>query len=135
MANGFSGIVPYLTINGRQGQAAAAFYTRAFGAEEQRRMAAEDGERLMHCHMKTNGEDLFFSDEFPEYFGGDMPPPSGLTIHLEVDDADAWWARATAAGCEVKMPIGDQFWGARYGQLKDPFGHSWSLGSPSNKEG
>ena len=82
MANGLSGIVPYLTINGRQGLTAATFYASAFGAEEQRRMLAQDGQRLMHCHMKINGEDLFLSDEFPEYAGGDMAPPSGVTIHL-----------------------------------------------------
>jgi PhnB protein len=134
MANGYSGIVPYLTINGRQGSVAADFYTRAFAAEEKSRMPAQDGERLMHCHLKINGDDLFLSDEFPEYMGGDMPAPSGVTIHLEVDDADAWWARATEAGCQVKMPLDDQFWGARYGQLRDPFGHSWSVGSPSKKE-
>ena len=57
-----------------------------------------------------------------------------MTIHLEVADADTWWARATEAGCEVKMELADQFWGDRYGQLKDPFGHSWSIASPTVPE-
>jgi PhnB protein len=115
------------------GGAAADFYTRAFGAEEVRRMPAEDGERLLHCQLKINGEDLFLSDDFPEWSGKEADKPAGVTIHLAVDDADAWWARALDAGCEVKMELADQFWGDRYGQLRDPFGHAWSVASPSSK--
>ena len=136
MPHGFNGVVPYLTIRDGKGSEAAAFYAKAFGAEEMRRMRADDGQRLLHCQLKINGEDLFFSDAFPEFMGGgEVPAPAGVTIHLEVDDADAWWERATAAGCEVKMPLADQFWGDRYGQLRDPFGHSWSIASPTPKEG
>jgi PhnB protein len=134
MPHGFNGVVPYLTIRGGKGSDAAAFYGRAFGAEEVRRMPGEDGKRLLHCQLKINGEDVFFSDDFPEYTGREAAAPAGVTVHLEVDDADAWWARATAAGCEVKMPLADQFWGDRYGQLRDPFGHSWSIASPTQKE-
>jgi PhnB protein len=130
--NGYSGVIPYLTIRGGQGKAAVDFYTRAFGAQEMRHAYAEDGQRLMHCQLKINGEDLFFSDDFPEFRGGaESPPPAGVTIHLEVDDADKWWNRALAAGAQVKMPLADQFWGDRYGQLLDPFGHSWSIASPT----
>jgi PhnB protein len=132
MPNGYSGVTPYLTIRGGQGLAAAEFYAKAFGAEEVRRAPAEDGKRLMHCQMKINGEDLFFSDDFPEFRGGqETAPPSAVTIHLEVDDADKWWNRAIEAGAQVKMPLADQFWGDRYGQLLDPFGHSWSIASPT----
>jgi PhnB protein len=69
------------------------------------------------------------SDDFPE-MGFTAPAPGAVTLHLQVDDADAWWRRALEAGATVAMEIGDQFWGDRYGQLKDPFGHSWSIGSP-----
>ena len=51
-------------------------------------------------------------------------------LHLAVEDADAAWAKALAAGATVEMPIADMFWGDRYGQLRDPFGHLWSVGSP-----
>jgi PhnB protein len=130
------GATPYLTIRHQQGQAAVDFYRRAFGAEEVYRALAEDGVRLMHSHLLINGASVMLSDDFPEFHSlVDAPPPSGVTIHLEVDDADAWWARATAAGAEVKMPLDDQFWGARYGQLRDPFGHSWSIASPSRSQG
>ena len=63
----------------------------------------------------------------------DMAPPSGFTIHLEVDNADKWWKRAVDAGATVIMPLADQFWGDRYGQLVDPFGHKWSIAAPVKK--
>jgi len=132
MPHGYSGVTPYLTIRGRQGKAAVEFYTRAFGAEQLRVTPAEDGERLMHGHLRINGEDLFLSDDFPEYRGGvEAPAPAGVTIHLEVDDVDRWWARAVEAGVEIEMPLADQFWGDRYGRVRDPFGHAWSLASPT----
>ena len=71
------------------------------------------------------------ADQFPEFAKGPGTPPEGVTLHLQVEDADAAWERATAAGCEVIMPIDDQFWGDRYGQLKDPFGFEWSVASRS----
>jgi PhnB protein len=74
------------------------------------------------------------SDDFPEYRGGQpAPAPASVTLHLQVDDADRWWNRAVEAGAAVTMPIADQFWGDRYGHLKDPFGHSWSIGAPIRK--
>lgn len=122
-----SGVVPCLTIDGAK--AAIDFYKKAFGAEEVSRADAEDGKRLMHAHLKINGGDVMMWDLFPE-FGMTEEPPHGVTDHLEVDDADKWWARAVEAGAIVTMPIADAFWGSRYGQLKDPFGHSWAIGSP-----
>lgn len=124
------GIVPHLTIPSRGGQAAIEFYTRAFGAVEERRMLAEDGERLMHAHLTINGAALMLNDEFPEMNGEQDIVPKGVTIHLQVDDADEWWSRAILAGGVPLYPLADQFWGDRYGQLKDPFGHTWSIGSP-----
>ena len=122
------GLIPHLTVRG--GKAAAEFYKKAFGAEELQRLEADDGKRLLHCHLRINGADLMMCDEFPEH-GGDLGEgPKGVTIHLAVEDADSWWQRALAAGASVTMPIGDQFWGDRYGRLLDPFGHSWSIGSP-----
>ncbi|HEY4112686.1 MAG TPA: VOC family protein [Rhizomicrobium sp.] len=128
------GIVPYLTIRDGRAAEASAFYQRAFGAEELGRHLAQDGKRLMHCHLKVNDGHLFFSDDFQE-FRDDLPAPepTGTTLHLEVDDADAWWKRAVDAGCQITMPLEDQFWGDRYGRLCDPFGHSWSISSPIPK--
>ena len=125
-----TGVTPHLTIPSRGGQAAIEFYTRAFGATEVRRMPAEDGERLMHAHLMINGASVMLNDEFPEMNGEQDIVPKGVTIHLQVDDADEWWNRALLAGGVPMYPLADQFWGDRYGQLRDPFGHTWSIGSP-----
>ncbi|GAA0639059.1 VOC family protein [Brevundimonas lenta] len=127
------GVTPHLTIPSRGGQAAIEFYTRAFGAEEQSRHLAEDGERLMHAHLLINGGAVMLNDEFPEYNGEQDIAPKGVTIHLLVDDADEWWNRAILAGGVPVFPLDDQFWGDRYGMLRDPFGHSWSIGAPIRK--
>ena len=126
------GVYPYLTVKG--GKAAIDFYTRAFGAVEEYRAYGQDGERIMHARIRVNGAAILLSDDFPEFRGGgEAPAPVGTTIHLEVDDADRWWQRAVDAGAEVRMPLANQFWGDRYGQLRDPFGHSWSIGAPIKK--
>jgi PhnB protein len=113
------------------GDEAVKFYQSAFGAKEEARNLAEDGKRLMHSHLAINGGALLLNDDFPEFRGGTpAPPPSGVTLHLEVPDADATWQKAVAAGATVKFPLENQFWGARYGQLEDPFGYTWSIGGP-----
>jgi PhnB protein len=129
-----SGIIPYLTIAGGRAAEAVDFYKNAFGAEEVERHAAEDGKRLMHAHLRLNGGELMLSDDFPEY--GNRAPvgrPEGQRLHLYVSDPDAIWDKAVAAGARVEMPLADQFWGDRYGQLRDPFGHAWSIGAPIRK--
>lgn len=84
----------------------------------------------MHGHLRINGGSLMLNDIFAE-FGMSRTASPNYVMHLQVDDADAWWNRAVEAGCEVVMPIADQFWGDRYGQLGDPFGVRWSIGAPS----
>ena len=123
------GVAPHLTIPSRGGQAAVEFYQRAFGAEVLRTMPAEDGERLMHAHLRINGGSVMLHDEFPEMTGEQDIVPKGVVLHLQVDDADEWWNRAIVAGAVPVHPLVDQFWGDRYGQLRDPFGHGWSIGA------
>lgn len=123
------GVTAHITIRDGRAKEAIDFYRRAFGAAEQMRHASDDG-RLMHAHLKINGGSLMMHDDFPEHSGGPAKEPAGTILHLEVDDADEWWNRALEAGAEVKFPLDDQFWGARYGQLTDPFGHTWSIGGP-----
>jgi PhnB protein len=124
----FHGVTPYLTVHGAS--EASEFYQRAFGATELARMPDQDGKRLIHCHLRINDADVMMSDDFPEHGSGTGAGPKGVTLHLHVDDADAWFERAVAAGATVTMPLADQFWGDRYGQLRDPFGHTWSIGAP-----
>lgn len=127
-----SGVAPYITIGDQRGQAAVEWYERAFGAKlAMEPMIAEDGVRIIHAHLLINGGSLMLSDDFPEYHGQvGAQSPSGVTLHLQVPDADAAWTRAVDAGAEVTMELADQFWGDRYGQLRDPFGHRWSIGGP-----
>lgn len=135
MHEGLEGkIAPHLTVNG--GKVACEFYAKAFGAETLFQHEAEDGERLMHASLNINGALVMLHDHFEEFgdAGGVKPPSadnaSTVTIHIEVDDADTWWARAVDAGCEIVFPLDNQFWGARYGKLRDPYGHIWSIGGP-----
>lgn len=126
--------IPHLVVN--DGEGAIAFYEKAFGASLVDKHKADDGKRLMHAHLNLGSGALYLHDDFPEFCGehGATAPTrlSGVScvIHLEVSDADALWNRAVEAGAEVAMPLENQFWGMRYGQLKDPFGHVWSIGGP-----
>ena len=128
-----SGLTPHIMILDGRAKEAIDFYKAAFGAVERVRMLADDGVRLMHAHLEINGSSLMLNDDFPEYRGpGATPegPPAGTVLHLQVDDADAWFDRAVKAGATVRMPLQDMFWGDRYGQVGDPFGHVWSIATP-----
>jgi len=124
------GVTAHLTIRDNRAADAIDFYSRAFGAEELGRHMADDGKRVMHAHLSLNGGSLMLNDDFPE-FGSAASPPGSITLHLQVKDADAAWNRALEAGASEKMPLADQFWGDRYGQLTDPFGFTWSIGAPA----
>jgi len=97
----------------------------------------------MHAHLLVHGGHLMLSDDFSAQRGARSETPEALggspvTFHLQTDNADEVWAQALAAGAQVTMPLADQFWGDRYGQLRDPFGHKWSIGqtlrAPSQEE-
>ena len=120
------GIIPHLTC--RDAAEAVDFYCKAFGAEAMCVIKMPDG-KLMHAALSLNGSMLFLCDECPEH-GGLSPQAIGgspVTLHLQVDDCDAAFGRAVAAGCEVAMPLENMFWGDRYGVLTDPYGHKWSV--------
>lgn len=120
-----TGVIPYLNHTGRAAEA-AAFYARAFGAREVGRLPMEgDPAKLMHCHLEINGGALMMSDCSGEENA--LRPDGSVTLLLAVEDGDAWWDRAVAAGCEVAVPFERQFWGDRYGQLRDPFGLIWAI--------
>ena len=125
------GVTPYLMIRGAA--EAVEWYRRAFNAEEVMRMPAEGSDKLMHCHLRINNGDVFMSDEFPEYGASLGDGPRGVTMFLAVDDADTWYNRAVEAGATVRMEIADQFWGDRFGEVIDPYGHGWAFGSPIKK--
>ncbi len=122
-----NGLVPYLQVAGAA--KAADFYKHAFGAKEAYRQPLDDQGRTMHIHLHINGSSLMLSDAYPEY-GHPLEKPQAFSLMLPVDDIDAWWEKAVAAGAEVVMPIEVMFWGDRYGQLRDPFGVLWALNAP-----
>jgi len=130
------GVCPHITVDGAA--KAIEFYTKAFGAKEIRRVPAEDGRRLMHAEIKIGPSTMFLNDDFPEYCGGKSNTPKALggsptVLHQYVADCDKAFQRAIDAGGKAVMPPADQFWGDRYAQVADPFGHVWSLGTPLKK--
>jgi len=128
-----SGLTPHIVCKGALD--AIAFYKKAFGAKQRVLMMAPDGARVMHAHLEINKASLMLCDDFPEYRGGaSVGEPSGVTLHLQVGNADKAFDKALSAGASVAMPIADQFWGDRYGQVKDPFGHTWSIAAPLSKK-
>jgi len=118
------GLVAYLQVDGAS--RASEFYTRAFGAKEVFRHPVDDKGRTMHIHLYVNGSSLMLSDAYPEY-GDALEKPQAFNMTLQVKDIDTWWQRAVDAGATVVMPVQEMFWGARYGQLRDPFGVLWSM--------
>ncbi len=118
---GLRTLTPHITV--ADARKAIAFYEKAFGAKLLSTHDLPDG-KLMHAALQIGDAQLFLNDPFG-------PPPErrdGITIHVAVEDARAAWDRAVKAGAEVVMPLQDQFWGDRYGSLKDPFGITWSIG-------
>lgn len=134
------GVVPHLVVEGAAD--AIEFYKKALGATEIMRLPAEDGKRLMHAAIIVNGSHIYLMDDFPEYreqcSGGKIVGPktagvSTFVLHLNVQNCDEAVKRATDAGATIMMPPMDAFWGDRYGQVLDPFGHAWSFAHPLAK--
>ena len=124
---GFHSLTPALTVNDAAG--AIEFYKRAFGAVELSRATAPDGVGVWHADLRIGDSRLMLSDAFPEQ-GSHAPDASGavgFAIWLYVEDVDAVVQRAVDAGATVQMPVSDQFWGDRFGGLRDPFGHNWAI--------
>ncbi len=124
MPKALGGLTPYLAIDGAT--KAAEFYQKAFGAEQVFIVPPDDEGRTMHIHLYINGSSLMLSDGYPEH-GCPAEKPQGFNLTLQVKDIDTWWQRAVDAGAQIVLPLQEMFWGARYGQLKDPFGVLWSL--------
>jgi len=123
---GLHTVTPYLCVRGAA--QAIDFYKKAFGARELMRMPSPDG-RIAHAEIQVGNSVIMLCDEYPE-MGTKSPQALGgsaASFMLYDDDVDAVFERAVAAGATVKQPLADMFWGDRFGQLTDPFGHDWSL--------
>ncbi len=104
------------------------FYVKAFGATDAGKMLAPNG-MLIHGMIRIGDSAVMLAEENLEW---KMPGPqtlngSPVTLHMYVQDADVAFKRAVEAGCIGVMEPADMFWGDRYGVVKDPYGHSWSI--------
>jgi uncharacterized glyoxalase superfamily protein PhnB len=116
----------YLVVD--DANAAIAFYKSAFGAEELFRMPGPDG-KIMHAEVLIGDSPIMLCDANPEN-GARSPKAFGgspVSVFLYLPDVDAVFDKAIAAGATTVMPITDMFWGDRFGQVVDPFGHSWQM--------
>lgn len=120
-------LAPLLNVRG--GAQAVAFYKAAFGAEE---IFVLDNEGGVVAHLSIGGAEFWLADESPEH---QNPGPGALggcsaRMILTVDNPDAVFARAIAAGAREVWPVADQSYGWRVGRLVDPSGHHWEIGKP-----
>ena len=120
-------ITPYLVV--KNGTQAIEFYKKAFGAEERFRMNTPDGKSIAHAQLKIGDSLFMIADEFPqmnslspESIGG-----SPVSMYVYVEDVDTVFNQAVSAGATVLNPVMDMFYGDRWGYIKDPFGHLWSI--------
>ena len=124
--DGYSAVTPYLTVKGAA--QAIDFYKKAFNAEEVMRFNSPDG-KIAHAEVRIGGSVIMLHDEAPEWkaLSPQTIGDSGSSIMLYVPDVDAVFKRAVEAGATVMMDVADQFYGDRCGNIRDPFGHKWSI--------
>ena len=109
------------------------FYVKALGAAEISRFEMPSMGLLAHGLLKIGDSFVMVADEFPPEFGcPDAFSPAtakGTTIALQIytEDVEALYQRAIDAGCESIFEPMDAFWGERYGQVRDPYGHHWAM--------
>lgn len=121
----FPTLTPHLTV--KNADKALDFYQKALGAQVLHVSRIPDG-RVMHASLRIGDSMLMLNDDFPEFGSSTAGQSSNVTIHVNVDNVDDVFRKALDAGATEKMPVADQFWGDRYGQIVDPFGIRWSLG-------
>lgn len=124
------GVIPYLAIEDTH--AAIAFYKKAFGASVHGEITLMPGsDKVANACLVINGGAIMLSGAFPEQGQSAAKSGAGYAMQLVIDDGDFWWSRAVAAGAEIVTPFAKQFWGDRYGQVRDPFGIDWAFNEPS----
>ena len=121
-------IAPMLSV--RRGARAIEFYKAGFGAEELFRIDNDAGEVV--AQLSVAGAEFWVADESPENFNFSPESLGGGSVRMVmiVDDPDAAFERAVAAGAKVIWPVSDQPYGWRVGRVVDPFGHHWEIGKP-----
>ena len=123
---GYRSVTPYLAVD--DAARAIDYYKAVFGADERVRMDTPDG-KIGHAELEIGDSLIMLSDPMPQSetrAPGDLDGTSA-SIFLYVEDVDAVVERAVRAGAKVTTEVADQFWGDRFGTVKDPFGHVWSI--------
>lgn len=124
--HGFNTLSAHIIVS--DGVAALEFYQAALGAIELSRLMGPDGKSLMHAQMRIGNSTLMLASEFPpRCLSPKSRGGSSVFLHIYTENPDALFDRAVKAGCKINMPMSDTFWGDRYGQVEDPFGHQWSI--------
>ena len=128
---GFHTVTPSLTL--KNSLKALEFYKKAFNAKVLGVFPSPDGKSTMHATMQIGDSILMMGDEAPQCKSAETFGGSPSTFYIYTEDADAFFNRAIQAGAVSTMPVADQFWGDRMGQLKDPFGYSWAIATQKKK--
>lgn len=120
-------VVPYLHVNGAS--AAIDFYRDVLGATERMRMPGDSPDNIGHAELEIGDAVIMLADEAPDM---DIRGPktvggTPVTLCVYVEDVDAVFARATAAGAQTLQDVEDKFYGDRTGTFEDPFGHHWNV--------
>ncbi len=129
MPEGFHTLTPYLIV--KEGEKAIAFYKSAFNAEELEKHLTEEN-KVLHARLQIGDSQIMLSDESDDTSCGNLTSPgqaqgTSCVLHMYVQDVDSSFQKAVSLGAKILIPVADMFWGDRYGQLQDPFGHVWSL--------
>jgi PhnB protein len=126
MPAGMHTVTPHIVV--RDAASAADWYKQILGAQERSRIQVPGG-KLMQVELRFGDSTVMLADEFPD--AGVLSPLSvggtSTVLHLYTNNVDAIWKRTVDAGAEVRQSLHDAFWGERYGQITDPFGHRWGL--------
>lgn len=122
-----TGIAPMLSV--RNGARAVEFYNAAFGASELFRLDAESG--AVVARLSVGAAEFWVADESPEHLNFSPESLGGGSVRMvmTVDDPDAAFDRAVAAGATVVSPVSNEY-GWRLGRIVDPYGHHWEIGKP-----
>jgi PhnB protein len=126
-SKGYHSVTPVLTV--ANAKEAIDFYKKAFGAEEREICYGPDGKQVMHAEIKIGDSIIMLNDEFPTMgcVGPKALGGSPVSLFIYVENVDSVYERAVKAGATATMPVADQFWGDRFGQLTDPYGHKWGI--------
>lgn len=113
----------------RNTAAAIDFYTKAFAAKELSRFEVHG--TIPYAEIEIGNSVISLGESSPEagYPGPESLGGSPVSINLNVEDVDSFVDRAVAAGAKLVSPVRDQFYGERSGQVADPFGYTWGIGT------